>query len=316
MQDDLKAKLMEKGYLLSSGDHFHVRCAAHTLNLIVKDGLKAFDDCIVKIRKSVKYVKRSESIKLLFHRCVKRVVPVIKETKALWLDVPTRWNSTYYMLDRALIYRRAFKELYLADPLYRNFPTDEEWERVARIRELLGPFCDITHMFSDSEYSTANLYFENVWKIDMFLKEQSHSRDKVIRDMVLNMRAKFDKYWSEYTLLFAFATILDPRCKKVFLKYCYKKLYEDEEKATFILSQVIAKLETLLKEYTMCGNPPTNVASTTSSSTISGSFETSSYKRKFNYLAVSFFNLIILIILFILAFGFVFSIYCLSSTTS
>jgi len=112
--------------------------------------------------------------------------------------------------------------------------------------------------------------------------------------------------WSEYTLLFAFATILDPRCKKVFLKYCYKKLYEDEEKVTFKLSQVIAKLETLLKEYTMRVNPPTNVAFTTSSSTISASFETPSYKRKFNYLAVSFFYLIIFIILFILAFGFVF----------
>ena len=67
-------------------------------------------------------------------------MPVIKETKALWLDVPTRWNSTYYMLDRALIYRRAFKKLYLADPLYRNFPTDEEWEGVARIHELLDLF--------------------------------------------------------------------------------------------------------------------------------------------------------------------------------
>ena len=59
MQDDLKAKLMEKGYLLSSGDYFHVRCAVHTLNLIGKDGLKEIDDCIVKIIESVKYVKGS-----------------------------------------------------------------------------------------------------------------------------------------------------------------------------------------------------------------------------------------------------------------
>jgi len=298
MQDDLKLKLLEKGCLLSSGDYFHIRCAAHTLNLIVKDGLKAIDDCVVKIRESVKYVKGSESRKLFFQQCVRRTSPPIKETKALWLDVPTRWNSTYFMLDRALIYRRAFKELYLSDPSYRSFPTDDEWERVARIHELLGPFCDITDMFSGSEYPTANLYFENVWKIDMFLKEQSESRDQVIRDMVIHMRAKFDKYWSEYTLLFAFATILDPRCKKVFLKYCYNKLYGDEERATFKLSQVVAKLETLLQEYTKCTNPPTNVASTPSSSISNRSLETPPRKRKFNYLAVSIFYLMLVTLFF------------------
>jgi len=216
-------------------------------------------------------------------------VPAIKETKALWLDVPTRWNSTYFMLDRALIYRRAFKELYLSDPSYRKFPTDDEWERVARIHELLGPFCNITNMFSDSEYPTANLYFENVWKIDMFLKEQSESRDQVIRDMMQQMKAKFDKYWTEYTLLFAFATILNSRCKKVFLKFCYKKLYGYEERATFKLSQVIAKLEILLHEYTKCTSSPSRVASTPSSSTSIRSLETPPRKWKFNYLDVSIF---------------------------
>jgi len=45
----------------------------------------------------------------------------------------------------------------------------------------------------------------------------------------MEMRAKFDKYWSEYTLLFDFATILDSRCKLVFIKYCYEKFYENKE---------------------------------------------------------------------------------------
>ena len=71
--------------------------------------------------------------------------------------------------------------------------TDDEWERITRIHELLGPFCHITHMFSGSKYPTSNLYFENVWKIDMFLKEQLDCDDPIIRNMVMEMRAKFDK---------------------------------------------------------------------------------------------------------------------------
>jgi len=116
--------------------------------------------------------------------------------------------------------------------------------------------------------------------------------------MVVHMRVKFDKYWNEYTLLFAFATILDPRFKNVFLKYCYKHLYGYEERK---LSQVIAKLETLLQEYTKYTNLSTNIASMPLSSTISGSLEAPPHRQMFNYLTVSFFYLIF-DILFIMAF--------------
>jgi len=126
-----------------------------------------------------------------------------------------------------------------------------------------------------------NVCFENVWKIDMFLKEQSESRDQVIRDMVLHMRVKFDKYWSECILLFAFAIIINPKCKKASLKYCSKEFSGDDKRVNFKLTQVGAKLETLLQEYTKCINPPTNVASTPSSSTIGKSLEAPPHKQKF-----------------------------------
>ncbi|KAL4325205.1 hypothetical protein GQ457_11G022340 [Hibiscus cannabinus] len=35
----------------------------------------------------------------------------VEETKVLWLDVPTRWNSTYMMLDRAILNREAFTQM-------------------------------------------------------------------------------------------------------------------------------------------------------------------------------------------------------------
>jgi len=289
MQDELRVKLCDRGLLLSNGEYFHIRCAAHTLNLIVKNGLKAIDDCIIKVRESVKYVEASESRKRTFEHCVKRCL--IMENKTLWLDVPTRWNSTYFMLDRALIYHSAFKELAVIDPMYKHLPTDDEWERISQIQELLGPFCEITDLFSGSQYPTANLYFENVWKIDMFLKEQAESSDPIIRDMVREMRSKFDKYWSEYTLLFAFAAILDPRCKLVLLNYCYVKLYGEEMGARKV-GEVQFKLELLLREYTKSTSPPptrpTRAPLTPPSRTVGAGSRIRHSKRKFDYLAVCF----------------------------
>ena len=38
------------------------------------------------------------------------------------------------------------------------------------------------------------------------------------------MKEKFDKYWSQYSVVLAFDTILDPTKKLNFLKYIYSKL--------------------------------------------------------------------------------------------
>ena len=43
--------------LVCDGDYFHVRCCAHILNLIVKDGLKKVDKVVFKVREYVKYCK-------------------------------------------------------------------------------------------------------------------------------------------------------------------------------------------------------------------------------------------------------------------
>ena len=44
-----------------NGSIFHQRCGCHILNLIVKDGLAVLDDDIDKIRKTMKYIRHSQS---------------------------------------------------------------------------------------------------------------------------------------------------------------------------------------------------------------------------------------------------------------
>ena len=52
----LKTSLGNKKCLLLDGEFFHVRCAAHIINLIVKDGIKEINDSIARIRSAVRYL--------------------------------------------------------------------------------------------------------------------------------------------------------------------------------------------------------------------------------------------------------------------
>ncbi|RYR09074.1 hypothetical protein Ahy_B05g077134 [Arachis hypogaea] len=55
----LKKRLISWKSSVLNGEYLHMRCCAHILNLIVKDGLKDIDDSIAKIRDAVKYHQKA-----------------------------------------------------------------------------------------------------------------------------------------------------------------------------------------------------------------------------------------------------------------
>nr|KYP65257.1 Putative AC transposase [Cajanus cajan] len=90
-----------------------MRCCAHILNLIVKDGFKENIDVVVRIRAAIKYVRSSPSRLSKFKACVEQ--QNIEFKGLVCLDVETRWNSTYLMLEAALKHQKAFEELEMQD---------------------------------------------------------------------------------------------------------------------------------------------------------------------------------------------------------
>ena len=144
-QDFIKQKLNEGGLLLCDGIFFHVCCGAHILNLIAQEGLKVIDDLVIKIRETMKYLKGSESRMCRFDECAKIVG--MKRTKGLRLDVCTRWNATYDMIDSAMRYRSVLNRLAEEDANFKHYPSGDEWNRVERITQFLKPFNDVTTLF-------------------------------------------------------------------------------------------------------------------------------------------------------------------------
>ena len=111
---------------LMNFSHYH--CAAHVLNLGVKKGLEAVNSSITKARKITCMIKNStvlcDSLRAF---CTLKNVKYLKPI----LDVDTRWNSTYYMLERFKKLEPALA-LLVADNRSINalYPDDEDWSSI------------------------------------------------------------------------------------------------------------------------------------------------------------------------------------------
>ena len=92
-----------------------------------------------------------------FDECAKIIC--LKRTNGLCLDVCTRWNATYDMINSAMRYRFVLNHLAKEDANFKHCPSRDEWNRVERIIRFLKLFNDFTTLFSRIDYPTANLYF-------------------------------------------------------------------------------------------------------------------------------------------------------------
>ena len=88
------------------------------------------------------------------------------------LDVPTRWNSTYVMLDVALKFQKAFMTYKEEDEKYLGHffeeengkrrvgpPMGDDWENVNVFVKFLKIFYEITLKVSAPLYVTSSIFF-------------------------------------------------------------------------------------------------------------------------------------------------------------
>jgi len=98
-----------------------------------------------------------------FKECVER--QKIEYKGHICLDVETRWNLTYLMLDFAFKHKMGFVELEFYDTKYANelgkgigLPSYEYWEYVESILPFLSIFYEATLHISGNSYVTSNIY--------------------------------------------------------------------------------------------------------------------------------------------------------------
>ncbi|XP_057760442.1 zinc finger BED domain-containing protein RICESLEEPER 2-like [Arachis stenosperma] len=198
----LKQRLNSWNSIILNGEFIHMRCCAHIINLIVKEGLKEIDESVLRIRSAVKYVRSSPFRASRFQKCVEQEKIQYKGLPCM--DVETRWNSTYQMLEVALKHRKAFELLALKDNTYigemnggkgRGVPPDSDWEYTESIVPFLRVFSDATIHVSGTLCVTSDMYMKEVFAIGGFIHHSCDSIDFSTMSMVERMRVKYEKYW-------------------------------------------------------------------------------------------------------------------------
>uniref|UniRef100_A0A803MKM4 BED-type domain-containing protein n=1 Tax=Chenopodium quinoa TaxID=63459 RepID=A0A803MKM4_CHEQI len=239
------------------GRFLHMRCVAHIVNLVVSDGLKIVNESINRVRQAVRFIKQSPSRLVRFKKCV--VEEKINSKKLLCLDVPTRWNSTFLMLDAALVFEYAFERYSEEDPHYvielneregKGCPTSEDWETVRRFSEFLQVFYDLTLRVSGSLHVTSNLFFHELVSVAVLLKDLMTNDDVEMCLMATKMKEKYDKYWGdpEKMNMLIIAVVLDPRYKLDYFEWMLIEIY-DSKHAFVSVNNLKESLNALYEEY-------------------------------------------------------------------
>ncbi|CAA0825803.1 Unknown protein [Striga hermonthica] len=233
--------------LMLNGQILHMRCCAHILNLIVRDGLDVIQPAIAKIRDSVAFWTATPKRLEKFEEIAKYVK--VPTDNKLGLDCKTRWNSTYKMLSVALPYEASFNRATRVEKLYDFAPSKEDWTFAKEVVGRLKMFDDITALFSGTSYVTANVQLFKICEAKTKIMNWSACGIPIIEEMSTKMIKKFDKYWKDIQGPMGIAIVLDPRFKTDYLLGFFECLFGHSESCLEKVEVVKASLCDLMIEY-------------------------------------------------------------------
>lgn len=125
----------------------HISCFAHSLNLAVQSAISSSIKSIVdKVKSTVQFFKRSSHATAKLHEMQKTIGKTLK----LKQDVPTRWNSTYVMLERFLYNKEPIIAVLALVNSNVTF-AESEWGIIKQAVDMLGVFFEVTVEVSASK---------------------------------------------------------------------------------------------------------------------------------------------------------------------
>ena len=241
----------------------HQRCACHIINLIAKCAIKRCKKEVEIIGIAISFLGNSNQ---RISSYLKYCIAIGKTPHKYNLDMPVRWNSTYLMLKAVIRDRVQLNGFINANYGVEPLISEETWHVITALTAFLDLFYDATVTLSGVYYPTSPLMVHTLLDIASHLK--AYEGDRLLLNVVADMKTKYLKYWQQIPLLYAFAFILDPRAKLEGYRSALNVLsaslsldYTDDfNKAREKLFEVFAKYEEKYAGVRMQRPPPTPTA--------------------------------------------------------
>ena len=198
-------------------------CFAHTLQLVIRrfDGIRCIQHVLGKAHTLVSKVNKST-------KATERLIQLAQ--KKLVNACPTRWSSTYLLVDRLLEVRQHLTTV--LEELEWNNLQNTDWKQLDSIRDILSPFAIYTSLISGEDFTTVSCVVPILMELKMHLEEMKKKPGLSTAAALLQaeLHNRFNKFISpdddEFDPTFIISTLLDPRYKLVL---CEKQIRAAKE---------------------------------------------------------------------------------------
>ena len=163
----------------------NISCLAHTLQLVIDDGVFAQPGVVNVLASGRKLVGPFKRSNVSLQALIRIQQQLGLKQHRLIQDEPTRWNTSYYMLERLIEQRQAICAAEI-ECKFNTELTSQSWQLAEKIVKVLKPFEEATVAVSSEGFSAA-LIIPVVNSLIHFLDNISSEEDEGVRTMKRKM---------------------------------------------------------------------------------------------------------------------------------